>query len=106
MTFRGVTATATSWSATSITATVPTSAMTGDVVVTVIGGTHRGRAHLHCDFHFFRPCDHGGNSYAGTGRDSVTITGNNFGSSGSVQFAGVTASTSSWAGGRPFVAYF
>src|SRR5690349_8277537 len=42
--FNGTTATATSWSATSIVATVPTGATTGNVVVTVSGVASNGKS--------------------------------------------------------------
>ena len=96
MTFRGVTATATSWSATSITATVPTSATTGDVVVTV-SGVPTGDGHTFTVTSTSSgPAITGVTPTQGPVGTSVTITGNNFGSSGSVQFAGVSASTSGW----------
>ncbi len=96
VTFRGVTATATSWSATSITATVPSSATTGDVVVTV-SGVPTGDGHTFTVTSTSSgPAITGVTPTQGPVGTSVTITGNNFGSSGSVQFAGVSASTSGW----------
>src|SRR6266849_1381911 len=44
VTFNGTTATATSWSATSIVAVVPTGATTGNVVVTVSGLASNGKS--------------------------------------------------------------
>jgi len=96
VTFNGVTATPTSWSATSIVAPVPSGATTGSVVVTVSGVSTTGT-------HTFTvvppPTISGLSPSSGIAGTPVTITGTNFGSTqgtSTVTFNGATAAASSW----------
>ncbi|MBD0369821.1 MAG: IPT/TIG domain-containing protein [Pyrinomonadaceae bacterium] len=93
VTFNGVAATPTSWSNTSITASVPSSANTGQVVVNVRGMTSNG-----ADFTVTPKIDSISPTGGPTGT-SVNITGSAFGSSqgtSTVKFNGVTAMPGSW----------
>jgi len=97
VTFNGTTAPPTSWSATSITTTVPVGATTGNVVVTVGGQASNGFS-----FTVSAPATPGITNIqpnpAAVGT-SVTITGTNFGATqggSSVTFNGTTASPTSW----------
>jgi RHS repeat-associated protein len=98
LTFNGTAATSIStWVSTSIVATVPSGATTGDVIVTVFGVRN-------ADGHTFTVTSSGSGSPfisslspgQGAVGTSVSIIGTNFGSSGVVKFNGVTASTSNW----------
>jgi uncharacterized protein YjdB len=93
--FNNRTATVTSWSNTSIVATVPASAVNGNVTVTVAGvasaGTWFGVGTV--------PVITQVSPTAGLPGSAVTITGSNFGAtkgSSAVRFNGVTAATTSW----------
>ena len=94
--FNGTTATAiTSWSATSIVATVPTGATTGNVVVTVSGGASNGVSFTVVG----APSITSLSLTSGAVGASVTITGTNFGSTqgtSTVKFNGTTATVSTW----------
>ena len=100
--FNGTSATAiTSWSATEIACAVPTGAVTGNIVVTVGGIASNGVS--------FTVTSSGPqilslNPVSGTVGTTVTITGNNFGSSqglSTVKFNGTTATLiTSWAAGQ------
>jgi|HubBroStandDraft_6_1064221.scaffolds.fasta_scaffold02149_4 RHS repeat-associated protein len=90
--FNGHTATVTSWSVTSIGTTVPSGATTGNVVVNT-GVNSNG-------FPFTvvsAPAITGLSISSGVTGNPVTITGTNFGSSGTVTFNGTVASVTSWA---------
>lgn len=98
LTFNGTVATSIStWASTSIVATVPTGATTGDVIVIVSGARNT-------DGHTFTVTSSGSGSpfisslspSQGAVGTSVLIIGTSFGSSGVVKFNGVTASTSNW----------
>ncbi|MGA8145590.1 MAG: IPT/TIG domain-containing protein [Candidatus Acidiferrales bacterium] len=94
--FNGVTATPTSWSATSITAPVPIGATTGNVVVTVGGVASNGVAFT---VNLPPPSITKLNPTSGVVGTSVVITGTNFGSTqgtSTVKFNGVTAAPTSW----------
>ena len=95
VTFAGTGANTTGWSGTSITATVPEGATTGAVVVTVNGVASNG-----VDFTVRAPGPEisGLEPTSGEVGTSVTITGGNFGSGGSVTFAGTGANTTGWSG--------
>jgi len=93
--FKGTTATVSSWSATSITATVPTGATTGNVVVTVNGVASAG-----VNFTVV-PAPSIGSLTPNSGAvgSAIVIAGSNFGSTqgnGGVTFNGTTATVSSW----------
>ena len=95
MTFNGTTATVTSWSATSIVATVPTGATTGNVVVNASGVNSNGASFTV----FGTPSITSVSPTSGAVGASVTITGTNFGATqgtGSVTFNGTTATVTSW----------
>jgi hypothetical protein len=96
VTFNGIAATPTSWSATSIVVAVPNGATTGNIVVTVGGAASNGMT-----FTVTVP----GPSIASLSPTSgvvgtpVTITGANFGTTqgtSTVKFNGVTAAPTSW----------
>jgi RHS repeat-associated protein len=93
--FNGTAATATSWSATSIVATVPTGATTGNVVVTVSGHASNG-----VSFTVLPPPSITSLSPTwGAVGTSVTIAGSSFGTSkgtSTVTFNGTTATPTSW----------
>jgi RHS repeat-associated protein len=93
--FNGVSASVTSWGTTSVTVTVPSSATTGYLVMTVGGVTSN-------DVLFTllpTPTISGLSSSAGPVGIPVTISGTNFGAtqgSSAVTFNGVAATTASW----------
>ena len=94
VTFNGKAATTTSWSPTSITTSVPAGATTGNVNVTVNGVASNG-------VNFTVTTTSGPsitslNPTSGNVGTAVTITGSNFGSSGTVTFNGTAAGVSSW----------
>jgi hypothetical protein len=93
VTFNNTTAATTSWSATSIATSVPSGATTGSVVVTVGGLTSNG-----VNFTVGAPAPNITNLNPNSGPvgTPVTITGTNFGSSGTVTFNNTTAATTSW----------
>ena len=96
VTFNGTAATATSWSATSITVTVPTGAATGNVVVTVGGQASTG---VSFSVTLPAPAITNLNPNSGTVGATVTITGTNFGAtqgSSTVTFNGTAATATSW----------
>lgn len=91
--FNGVSATPTSWSATSIVAPVPSTATTGSVVVTVNGTSSNGIAFT------VKPKIDSLSPTSGPVATSVTISGTTFGAtqgSSTVTFNGTTATPSSW----------
>jgi Glucodextranase, domain B/IPT/TIG domain len=95
VTFNGVTATTSSWSATGISAVVPSGATTGNIVVTVSGVASNGT-----QFTVVTTPQIAGTSptQGGVGA-SVWISGSNFGStqgSSTVSFNGVAATPASW----------
>src|ERR1700680_4727862 len=91
--FNGTTATVTSWSTTSIVATVPNGATTGNVVVTVGGNASNGVSFTVIP----TPSVTSLSPTSGPVGTPITITGTNFGSTqGTVTFNGTTASPSSW----------
>ncbi|HEY6971188.1 MAG TPA: IPT/TIG domain-containing protein [Candidatus Angelobacter sp.] len=95
VTFNGVAAAVSSWSSTSITATVPAAATTGNVVVTVSGQSSSGvlfkvLPHINAVSPASQPVG-----------KAVSISGNGFGTTqgtSTVTFGGVTAAVSSWSG--------
>jgi RHS repeat-associated protein len=98
LTFNGTVATSIStWASTSIVATVPTGATTGDVIVTISGARN-------ADGHTFTVTSSSSGSpfisslspSQGAVGTSVSIIGTSFGSSGVVKFNGVAANTSNW----------
>ena len=92
VTFNGTTATPTSWTATSIVVPVPAGASTGNVVVTVSGLASNG-----VNFTFIpTPSITSLSPASGPVGTSVTITGTNFGTTGTVTFNGTTATPTSW----------
>ena len=96
VTFNGVAATATSWSATSIGVTVPSGATTGNVVVTVVGQASNG-----VSYSAIVPAPSITSLTPNTGAvgTAVTISGTNFGAaqgSNTVTFNGITATVTSW----------
>jgi hypothetical protein len=96
VTFNGVAATATIWSATSLTVAVPTGATTGNVVVTVGGQPSNG---LSFTVTAPPPTLASLSPPFGLVGTSVIITGTNFGISkgtSTVTFSGVTAVPTSW----------
>lgn len=93
MTFNGIAATPTSWSATSIAAPVPSGATTGNVVVTVGGVASAGKAFT------VAPAITGLSPSSGAVGTVVTINGTSFGSpqgSSTVKFNGTIATPTSW----------
>jgi RHS repeat-associated protein len=94
--FNGTTAaTATNWSTTSITVTVPSGATTGSVVVTVSGVSSNGKSFTVVS----APSITRLSITTGAVGAAVTITGTSFGStqgSGTVSFNGTGASVTSW----------
>src|SRR3989475_405505 len=94
--FNGTTATATSWSATSIIAPVPAGATTGNVVVTVGGVASNG---VSFTVTVPAPSITSLNPASGLVGASVTIAGANFGAtqgSSTVKFNGTTTAPTSW----------
>src|SRR6185295_9564417 len=94
VTFNGTTATTTSWSATSIVATVPAGATTGNVVVTVGGLTDSLPFTVTVP-----PSITNLSPSSGPVATSITITGTNFGATqgtSTVTFNGTTATPTSW----------
>jgi hypothetical protein len=93
VTFNGVSATSiTSWSDTSIVATVPAGATTGNVVVNQGGQVSNGEAFAVLAINSLSPT-------SGAIGTSVTLTGTNFGSAqgaSTVMFNGVSAAVTSW----------
>lgn len=93
VTFNGITATATSWSNTSITATVPTGASDGALVVTVNGFQTNGvQFYIVPNILSLTPS-------SGPVGTPVTIAGNGFGTSqgfGGVTFNGTSATITTW----------
>ena len=99
VTFNGVPATPTNWTATSITVPVPSAATTGDVVVTVNGAASNAM------YFQVTPVITSLSPTSGPVNTAVTITGTGFGStqvveagqpSSSVTFNGVTATPTNW----------
>ncbi len=91
--FNGTTATAASWTASSIVATVPAGATTGNVVVNVSGLNSNGGAFT------VYPSISSLSSTSGAVGASVTTTGANFGATqgtSTVSFNGTTATVASW----------
>ena len=98
VTFNGTAATATSWSGTSITVTVPTGATTGNVVVTVGGQVSNG---VSFTVTVPAPTITSLNPNSGAAGTSVIITGTNFGTTqgtSTVTFNGTAATATSWSG--------
>lgn len=97
--FNGTVATATAWGASSVTATVPTGATTGNVVVTVSNRASNGVSFSVVP----APSISTLSINSGAVGAAVTITGSNFGSTqgvtAKVTFNGTTASVTSWAAG-------
>jgi len=96
--FNGVQAGATSWSDTSIVAIVPTSATTGNVVVTVSGTPSNG---VNFTVSAAAPTITGLSPSSGGIGTLVTVTGTNFGATqgtSTVTFNGVVATPTSWSG--------
>jgi RHS repeat-associated protein len=91
VTFNGTVASVTSWAATSIGVTVPSGATTGNVVVFASGVNSNGWS-----FTVLNPTITSLSVNTGAVGTAVTITGTNFGSSGTVAFNGIAASTTSW----------
>jgi hypothetical protein len=93
VTFNGIAATATGWSPTSIVATVPPGATSGNVVITVGGSASSG-------FSFtVAPSIASLSPTSGAGGTPITITGTSFGSSqgtSTVTFSGTVATPTSW----------
>src|SRR5712692_7189932 len=95
-TFNGITATPTSWSATSVVVLVPAGATTGNVVVTVGGAASNGVSYTVTTP---APSITNLNPASGLIGTSVTITGANFGTTqgtSTVKFNGITATPTSW----------
>jgi YD repeat-containing protein len=95
VTFNGAVATVTSWSASSIATTVPAAATSGNVVVYASGVNSNGVSFTV----LVAPGITGLTPSSGAAGSSVTIAGNNFGTtqgSSSVTFNGVVATPSSW----------
>jgi RHS repeat-associated protein len=96
VTFNGMTATPTSWSATSIVVPAPSGATTGNVVVTVSGVASNG---ISFTITSAGPSITSLNPTSGAVGTSVTITGTNFGSSqgtSTVKFNGTAGTPTSW----------
>ncbi len=94
--FNGITATPTSWSATSVVVLVPAGATTGNVVVTVGGAASNGVSYTVTTP---APSITNLNPASGLIGTSVTITGANFGTTqgtSTVKFNGITATPTSW----------
>jgi YD repeat-containing protein len=97
VTFNGLTASSIGpWSNTGITATVPSGATTGNVVVTAAGGVQSNGV-----IFTVLPNITSLNPSSGSSGTSVTIFGSNFGAStGTVAFNGLSAAISSWSAGN------
>src|SRR5207237_1277538 len=94
VTFNGTTASTTSWSATSIVASVPGGATTGNVMVTVGGIASNG---ANFTVTSSAPAITSLNPTSGPVGTAVTITGTNFGTTtDTVTFNGTAATTTSW----------
>ena len=96
VTFNGIAATPTSWTATSIVVPVPAGATTGNVAVTVGGVASNGVSFTVTSP---GPSITGLNPTSGLTGSSVTITGANFGATqgtSTVKFNGTTATPTSW----------
>src|SRR6266853_1418887 len=96
VTFNGIAATATGWSAMSITTAVPGGAATGKVVVTVGGVASNG---VNFTMTIPAPSITSLNSTSGQVGTSITIAGTNFGTTqgaSTVTFNGTTATPTSW----------
>ena len=95
VTFNGVAAATTAWSATSVTATVPTGSATGPVVITVLGQASNGTT-----FTVIPPPSISSlNPTSGAVGQAVTVTGTNFGSSqgtSTITFNGTAATATVW----------
>ena len=94
--FNGALASATSWSATSITTTVPSGASTGNVVVNASGVSSNGVSFTVLP----TPNISGVSPTSGPIATSVTITGTNFGATqglSTLTFNGTTATPTAWA---------
>jgi len=93
VTFNGTIATVSSWSNTSITAIVPAAATTGNVVVTAAGGVASNGVSFTIAGPFIISISP---DFARVGA-SITISGNNFGSTqGTLTFNGTAAAPTSW----------
>ncbi len=95
VTFNGVPAVVSSWSDTSITATVPLSATSGNVVVTAVGGVSSAGV----PFTVSGPVVSSIQPSAGVAGDTVVISGTDFGpqqNSSTLTFNGVSALVQSW----------
>lgn len=95
VTFNGLSATTSSWSSTSIVASVPTGAATGPVVVTVGGSASNGITFTVVA----TPTISSVSPTSGAVGTSVTISGNNFGATqgaSTVTFNGISATMNSW----------
>src|SRR6266478_3881873 len=95
-TFNGITATPTSWSATSVVVLVPSGATTGNVVVSVGGVASNG---MNFTVTVPGPSITSLNPASGLIGTSVTITGANLGATqgtSTVKFNGITATPTSW----------
>src|SRR5262249_45405956 len=93
--FNGTTATVTSWGATSIVATVPTGATSGNVVVFASGVNSNGMSFTVIP----APSISSISPTSGIVGTAVTISGSNFGfpqGSGTVSFNGALAAVTSW----------
>jgi YD repeat-containing protein len=93
--FNGTTSAPTAWSATSITAPVPTGATTGSVVITVGGQSSSGTTFTVTS----APSISGASPNPVVTGAIVTVSGSNFGATqgnGSVKFNGFTATASTW----------
>ncbi len=96
VTFNGIAATVTSWSATSVVVLVPAGATTGNVVVTVGGVASNGMSYMVTTP---APSITSLNPASGLIGTSVTITGANFGATqgtSTVTFKGIAATATSW----------
>jgi hypothetical protein len=96
VTFNGIAATPTGWSATSISAPVPAGATTGNVVVTVGGAASNG---VSFTVTVLAPSIASLNPTSGLVGTSVTIAGANFGTTqgtSTVKFNGIAATATSW----------
>jgi len=95
VTFNGVAATASAWSSTSITVSVPAGATTGPVVVTIAGQASNG-----VGFTVLQPPNIASVSpTVGVAGQSITITGSNFGvaqGNSTVTFNGAIATVAGW----------
>src|SRR5436853_440743 len=93
VTFNGTTATTTSWSATSIVASVPSGATTGNVVVTVGGIASNG---VNFTVTSSAPAITSLNPTTGPRSEERRVGRANFGTRGTETYNGTTASTTSW----------